>query len=96
MALTPCGNPWNNTVRSECGTFDDPVVEDQGQCHSYRVKITCEGPTLPTPQCADDTYETLYTPEDEDSPFKVSAKLFDENCAAITDENAEPITLIIA
>ena len=95
MALTPCCNPWNSTVQSECGTFEEPAVADQGQCHTYRVKRDCAPPALPVAQCADDSYETLYDPEDQLNPFKVSAKLFDENCEAITDESADPITLIL-
>lgn len=95
MALNSCGNPWNSSVSDECGTFAEPTVADEGQCSTYRVKRTCEAPTLPVAQCDDDAYETVYDPTDEAAPFKVIATLFDESCVAITDESAEAITLVL-
>lgn len=93
MPLNCCGNPWNSSVTEVCGTFDEPTVEDQGRCHTYRVKRSCEAPTLPTAQCDDALYETFYDPTDESAPFYVIASLFNESCLAITDENGDTITL---
>lgn len=79
----------------ECGEFDVPTVPDQGQGYPYRQKISCEAPVVPVAECADDTYVTTYDPTDVDHPFKVTAKLFDQLCAAITDQNGAIITLVI-
>ena len=88
-------NPWNSSVSGECGTFVEPTVADEGQCSPYRVKITCEAPTLPVAQCSDTAYTTVYNPEDVLHPFYVVASLFDESCIAITDESAAVITLVL-
>ncbi len=98
MAIYPgcgCGSYWNNFPASVCGTWETPTVEDLGQCSPRRVKLTCEAPVLPVAQCADESYEVIYDPTNIDNPFSISATLFDECCLPITDENSEPITLII-
>jgi hypothetical protein len=90
-----CGNWWNGPARNVCGTFEEPEVEDQGQCSPRHVRITCEAPVLPEAQCDDEEYETIYQPENVDNPFAISARLFNECCEEITDENGEAITLIL-
>jgi hypothetical protein len=93
-----CGNWWSNAPQSICGSFElpDGAVEDQGQCSPYRVKITCEAPTLPVAGCSDDTYEVVYQPEDIEHPFIVLSKLFDSLCDVITDDSGDPITTVVA
>lgn len=91
-----CGNWWNNAPQSVCGSFPEPTVPDEGRCAPYRVKIDCEAPVLPVPQCSDDEYTTIYQPEVIDHPFAVLARLFDENCQPINDESAVNITTIYA
>lgn len=86
-----CGNPWNNSVEGVCGDFTEPTTPDQGQCAPRRVKRSCEAPDLPVSQCEDDEYTTEYTPENPDSPFTITARLFDEDCELITDESGDPI-----
>lgn len=85
----------NPSTGSEiCGTFEEAVNPDQGQCFPYRVKRTCEVPALPVITCDDDEYETI-----ESTPpnyFVVSARLFDENCLPITDEDGLAIQTIVA
>lgn len=83
------------SVKCVCGNFETPVVPDEGQCVPYREKRSCEAPDLPIIQCADDEYVTIFQPEDEDNPFKVSARLFDQNCEVITDQNNLPIETYI-
>lgn len=78
-----------------CGEFPTPVVEDLGRCHSHRLKTDCEAPALPVAQCADELYITISQPENEDHPFAVSARLFDQNCVPITDQSGNAITLIL-
>lgn len=78
-----------------CGEFETPTTPDQGQCSPRRVKINGEAPVLPVAQCEDDEYTTIYQPENVDHPFSVSARLFDEQCQVITDENGEAITIIL-
>ncbi len=88
-----CGNPWN-TPRSVCGTFDTPVVVDLGRCSPYRVKISCEAPTVPLPECSE-VPEIEYHPENPSHPFTVWSILFDENCSAILDQDDNPIQTLI-
>lgn len=94
MASGGC-NWWDNAPQSVCGTFETPEVEDLGQCASYRVKITCDAPTLPVAQCLDDAYEVIYQPDNIDNPFAILGTLFNECCAAITDQNGNPIMLLV-
>lgn len=90
-----CGNWWNNAPLGPCGPFDDPTVADEGQCSPAKVKITCEAPTLPVAQCNDSLYQVVYQPENVDNPFGIIASLFNEACAAITDQNGGTITLFL-
>lgn len=90
-----CGNWWDTPARSVCGEFPEPVNPDQGICTPHRVKLDNEAPALPVAQCDDDQYITVYQPENIDAPFAVVARLFDECCFVITDENNDPITLVI-
>jgi hypothetical protein len=77
-----------------CGEFVQPTNPDLGQCSPYRTKKDCEAPALPYVTCADDTYITMYDP-DSATHFSVLAKVFDENCEVILDENSLPITAIV-
>jgi len=98
MSYSPgcgCGNWWN-TPRSVCGSFEEPTNPDQGRCAPYRVKLDCEAPVLPVPVCEDDSYVTIYQPENITHPFAVAARLFDENCELVTDENGDSIVTLIA
>lgn len=93
-----CGcNPFNcsQTVCCQCGEFATPVVADEGACAVYRQKISCEAPTAPVAPCPAELYYTIYQPQNVASPFAVSATLMDENCVPITDQNHNPITLIL-
>jgi hypothetical protein len=38
-------NPSTDCV---CGEFEEPTNPDMGQRESYRLKVSCEAPTLPT------------------------------------------------
>ncbi len=94
----PC-SPWGQpqSTTRVCGTFDnETATPDEGRCHPYRVKRDCGRPDLPVINCDDDQYEVIPQPDNPDQPFVVSARLFDENCDTITDENGEDITTLIA
>ncbi len=65
-----------------------------GRCQPYRLKKTCEVTPLPVIQCADDQYATEF--DSLTQKFYVTARLFDQNCDLITDENGQPITTIIS
>lgn len=82
-----CQNPSSLRV---CGTFPEPTVPDQGDCHPYRLKKDCEAPTLPVPAC-DDTEATIEYDPDATPPFRVLTRLFDSNCEVVTDSEGEPI-----
>lgn len=90
-------NPFNcaTSVCKVCGEFPTPTIEDSGRCWPHRVKIDCNGPTLPVAQCADDLYITIAQPDNVLYPFAVSARLFDQACNVITDQNGNAITLIL-
>lgn len=83
---TCCCNVSFPSTKCVCGTWTIPEDPDEGQCVPYREKRTCDAPVLPVIQCEDDEYTTEFQPENEDNPFKVSARLFDENCEPITDQ----------
>ncbi len=86
-----CNTVGTGSVTCVCGAFPVPTVPDQGQCVPYREKRDCEAPVLPPIECDDDEYTTVFQPENESNPFKVSARLFDQDCEPILDENDEPI-----
>jgi hypothetical protein len=90
-----CKVTWPS-VKCVCGNFETPVVPDEGQCSPYREKRSCEAPELPVITCDDDEYVTIFQPENATNPFKVSARLFDENCEVVTDENDEDILTYVA
>jgi hypothetical protein len=83
--------PSTNEV---CGSFTEPVNPDMGRCSSYRVKTTCEVAPLPVIQCADDQYTTSFDVATQ--KFSVSARLFDESCNLITDEDGAAITTVVS
>jgi hypothetical protein len=91
-----CGcNPWQSSTRAVCGDFEEPEVPDEGRCGPRRVKISCEAPVLPVAQCEDEEYLVIYQPENVDNPFAVSARLFDEDCELVLDEEGNTITTIV-
>jgi hypothetical protein len=77
-----------------CGSFSEPTNPDMGRCQPYRVKTTCEVAPLPVIQCADDEYTTTFDVLTQ--KFSVTARLFDQNCNLITDENDDAITTVIS
>jgi hypothetical protein len=74
-----------------CGTWEEPETPDQGICHPYRVKRTCDAPELPGPGPCDDTEYTIVYNPDLTPPFRVISRLFDQDCEVITDEDDNPI-----
>lgn len=90
-------NPLIPSVQGVCGTFDTDIDNpDQGCCIPYREKRGCASPTLPVIVCDDDQYEVIPNPDDPDHPFKISARIFDEDCDTITDEDGEDILTLVA
>lgn len=88
-----CVNCNLASITCVCGTFEEPTVPDEGRGYPHRQKITCEAPTLPTAPCGETDYTTVFSPELQ--IFAVISKLYDENCDLITDQDGEPITLVI-
>jgi hypothetical protein len=80
-----CCNQVGPSTKCVCGVWTIPENPDQGQCVSYREKRDCEAPALPVIQCEDDEYTTIFQPQNPNA-FKVSARLFDENCEPIQDQ----------
>ncbi len=80
-----CCNQVGPSTKCVCGVWTIPENPDQGQCVSYREKRDCEAPVLPVINCDDDEYITVFQPQNV-NPFKVSARLFDENCETIQDQ----------
>jgi hypothetical protein len=93
---TCCCNISSPSTKCICGTWTIPEDPDEGQCFPYREKRTCEVTPIPVIQCDDDEYITIFDPEDEENPFKVSSRLFDENCEVITDQLGDPILTLKA
>lgn len=83
----------NQNAKAVCGGFTEPTNPDLGRCHTYRVKRDCERPALPTIQCDDTEYTVVFDPDAVPpfSVFTIFARLFDENCLPITDENGDTI-----
>lgn len=82
------------TTHKACGDFEEPENPDQGCCHAYRVKRDCERPALPAIGCDDTEYVTEVS-NDPTRPFRVLARIFDEDCEPILDENGEEITAYV-
>jgi hypothetical protein len=75
-----------------CGTFEDPVIPDLGQCASLAVKRDCENPPEKSiPPCGDESFTIEHTP-DLVPQFRIIATVYDTDCEPILDENDEPIT----
>jgi hypothetical protein len=86
---------------SVCGTFEDNIHEDHGQCNPRRLKLDCEDPPSYTTVtssplvdgsvCTDANLTTEYdaslTP-----PIRIIGTIFDTECEAVLDENDDPIT----
>lgn len=85
--------PQQQSVSAICGTFADPTTPDQGQCFPYKSSQTCDAPTLPVASCSDDQYTTTYDPLTQS--FTVTARMFDQNCQPILDQNGATITTVI-
>ncbi len=79
--------------QSVCGTFEEPEIEDKGQCSPYRVKITCDAPTLPPNECGEVVSGAVYDPIT--GGFYIISAIYDENCSAILDNNNDPITSLL-
>jgi hypothetical protein len=82
------------STRDICGSFEEPLNPDMGRCQPYRLKKTCEVAPLPVIQCADDEYTTAF--DNVTQKFYVTARLFDQDCDLITDENGDAITLVLS
>lgn len=82
---TCCCNISGPSTKCVCGVWTIPEHPDEGQCVPYREKLDCEVPSLPVIQCDDDEYTTIFQPQNP-NVFKVSARLFDENCETIQDQ----------
>lgn len=76
----------------KCGEFSEPEVPDLGCCQPAVHRRDCEAPVVPDANCEDETFEVVVT----DQGLKVSAKIFDEDCLPILDENSDPITTLIS
>lgn len=91
---------WPNNVGSVavCGEFEIPTVPDLGQCAPYRVKKSCEAPTIPIAPCDDETFYAEYNPDavSPEKPFHIVAGLYDESCLPILDEDGVQILTNIA
>jgi len=92
LPTTRCGCSTTNT-QIVCGTFEEPVHPDQGQCSPYRVKLTCEVVELPVPSCNDTSFVMRYD-HNATPKFSVLSTLRDENCNPILDEGGHPIQTV--
>jgi hypothetical protein len=89
--MTNCDN---DSTKQVCGTFETPTVPDEGCCYPYRTKRSCEAPLLPVITCDDDEY--IVEPSDNpDKPFNIVARIFDQNCLVILDQNNLAILTIV-
>lgn len=78
--------------RDICGTFEEPVIEDLGQCNPLKLTKDCgDPPEKSVPPCDDENFTIEHTP-DLIPQFRVIATVYDTECNPILDENDEPIT----
>ncbi len=73
---------------------DEPVLEDAGCCSPLPVRITCEAPVLPVPEC-DEEPATLTFDEDTES-FVATVGMFTKACSPWLDKNSDPWLALIA
>lgn len=67
---------------------DDPSAM-LGCCGPIPVRMGCEAPVLPVPEC--DEEDPVVTFDEDAQEFVVTTKLYDENCSVIRDENDDDI-----
>lgn len=84
MSHSPCHHDCDWT------DGDADASEDLGCCDTLPVRITCEAPVLPVPECDEEPAEIVFDPNTDG--FTVLANLYDTLCSAITDENGSIIT----
>lgn len=77
-----------------CGDFDTTDQTDLGQCFPYRVKRSCDAPTLPTNECDEADPVVEYDPETE--VFTVLTILYDSECSPISDSTGSNILTLVA
>lgn len=76
----------------DCSDFTDDET-DLGCCSPLPVRITCDAPVLPVPECDEEDAVMTYDPDTEQ--FTVSSILYDQNCSAILDQNNDAILTLI-
>lgn len=77
----------NQSTCDICGPFTEPTNPDEGSCFPYPLRRTCEAPDLAPAECDDDEYIAEYNPEDVLYPFTILARIFDQNCLPIQDQD---------
>lgn len=84
MSHSPCHHDCDWT------DGDADVSDDLGCCSPLPVRITCEAPVLPTPECDAEPATIEYDPDTEQ--FTALSTLYDTFCSAITDSIGSIIT----
>lgn len=78
----------------DCSDFSDADDTDLGCCEPLPVRITCEAPVLPTPECDAEPATIEYDPDTEE--FTALSTLYDSECSALLDSDDSPLTALAA
>lgn len=73
---------------------DEPDVTDLGCCAPLPIRIDCEAPVLPTPECDEAAPVVVY--DEATETFTVLTTLYDSECSALLDSNLSPLLSLIA
>lgn len=91
----PCNQPSPSTS-CECGTFEEPDIEDDHKCSPIPVKRKCDAPAQPQAECGEQNFTLEFTPDDPVTKFRIISILYDESCDEILDQTGDPILTIVA
>lgn len=83
-----------NPCCHDCTDFPDHEDTHTGCCSPIPVRLTCEAPVLPVPECDEDDVEMVYDEDTEE--FFAVGKLFDSECSVLTDSTGSILTGLVA
>ena len=72
---------------------DDPSAM-LGCCGPIPVRMGCEAPDVPVPECDEQSSQMTFDPDTE--TWSVTTTLYDENCSIIRDELGDPILTVLS
>jgi len=73
---------------------DEADVTYTGCCSPLPIRISCEAPVLPVPECDEEEPTIEFNEETEE--FFILGKLYDQDCSPLLDSSASQLTGLIA